>query len=454
MRDGELRVGASLRSRFVVSMTLSLTVVLFIAGFVLYGAAARIAVQGRDDALSQAALLGLEPLAFEAIGRTAVEHPSGVRIFPVRYGMPPREGTLYQAKRVDRATGDERTSNVVVPVGRPLGRQVLGLIFGLLLVVLVVGAGVALWVAGQVVRPINDLVDDVRLIAKGDLAHRTRARGGGELQLLARAIDRMTHDLAEAQEAKVELSIRHRELDLAASVRESLLPLATPLVEGYDVGASFLGSAQFGGDFHDFVELPDGRVGLLVCDVSGQGVPSALVGATARSYLRSELNRGSDLAESFRRVNRWLVADVRRGMYVTALYALLDPPRGTARVLCAGHKLPLLRWSAADKKLRAIHPDGIALGFDKGPVFDGRLQVQETPLEPGDRLVLLNSAPAKIANAEGQELGEKALFGRIARHAEQETTAFLRALKRDLEHFAGEAGIPFDVSLVTVSRGV
>jgi sigma-B regulation protein RsbU (phosphoserine phosphatase) len=322
----------------------------------------------------------------------------------------------------------------------------------MMVLVLAVGALVALLVAGQVVRPIHDLVDDVRQIAMGDLSHRTRSRGGGEVMLLGRAIDRMTRELSEAQEAKLELSIRDRELDLAASVRESLLPLATPVVAGYDLGAAFLSSPQFGGDFHDFIELSDGRVGLLACDVSGRGVPAALVGSTARAYMRSELARGADLRETLQRINRWLAADVRRGMYVTAIYALIDPGKGTAQVVCAGHKIPVLRFTASDGRLRALHPEGIALGLDKGPVFDRRLQLQESPLEPGDRLLLANSAPVRIQNAEGSELGEKALFGRVLKHAHLDTQQFLKAMKRDFEQFAGEGGVPFDVSLVTIAR--
>jgi sigma-B regulation protein RsbU (phosphoserine phosphatase) len=189
-----------------------------------------------------------------------------------------------------------------------------------------------------------------------------------------------------------------------------------------------------------------------VCDVSGRGVPAALIGSTARAYLRSELERSGDVAEAFRRVNHWLARDVRRGMFVSALYALIDPAEGRATVACAGHKIPLLRLCAADGQLRVVQPEGIALGFDKGPVFARRLQVVEVPIDPGDRLVLTNSAPVRIQGAEGQELGEKAFYARVKRHGAPDTTQFLRALRRDLEQVAGEAGFQEDVSIVTVSR--
>ncbi|MFT5688938.1 MAG: sigma-B regulation protein RsbU (phosphoserine phosphatase), partial [Planctomycetota bacterium] len=287
----------------------------------------------------------------------------------------------------------------------------------------------------------------------GDLSHRTEETGGGEVELLARSIDRMTSDLEGAQEAELQLSMREREMEVAGGVREALLPMTTPLLEGYDIGGTHISAPDgIGGDFHDFIELPDGRVGLLVCDVSGQGVPAALVGATARSYLRTELARGGDPVKAFQLVNKWLSDDVRRGMYVTALYALVDGREGVASVLCAGHKVPLMRYTAEDSKLRVVHPEGIALGFDRGPVFDRRLEQQHVPLLPGDRLLLANSAPLRIENEEGVELGEKGFFQRVLLHSKEDTAVFLRSLKRDLATYAAEGSVPFDVSLVTLSR--
>ena len=451
-RDSERRVtGLGLKHRFVLITTLALVPVLVVAGFFLYVGATRIADNVRSDTISEAVRLTAEDPPYE-VGGSGREHPTGVQIFPITYGRDlARRGTLY---RTEDPAVPEREEELLVPDGKDVGEAMLGMIVAILVIVALVGAGVARWVAGQVTQPVRDLIDDVRQIAKGDLRHRTKASAVGEIQLLARAIDRMTSDLNEAQETKVELSVRERELGVAAGVREALLPLATPLVEGYDVGAFFLSSQQVGGDFHDFIELDDGRLGLLVCDVSGRGVPAALVGATARSYLRSELERSADVAESLRRVNRWLVADVRRGMFVTALYVLVDPAAARASVFCAGHKLPLLRYEAAAESLRVIHPEGIAFGFDKGPVFDRRLERQDVPLEPGDRLVLCNSAPVGLVNPAGRELGEKAFYGRVLRHASENTPRFMKALRRDFEQFVGEDGITHDVSLVTISREV
>jgi serine phosphatase RsbU (regulator of sigma subunit) len=331
-------------------------------------------------------------------------------------------------------------------------RGLLGLIIGITVVVIAVGALVSVFVASQVSGPIEAIAQDLRQISTGDLSHKTRARGVREVNVLARSIDRMTADLSAAQEAELALSVREREVALAAEVRESLAPNAAPALEGYDFGALALSAAGLGGDFHDFIAAPSGQVGLLVCDVSGRGLPGTLIGATARAYLRAELSRGEDLRTSLALVNRELARDVRRGMYVSALYALLDPGSSTLRIACAGHKLPLVHFSAATGKVALVQPEGIALGFDKGPVFESRLEIAELVLAPGDRIVILNSGPAVLKTAEGQEFGEKHVYAQVQRHGARASEDFLDRLRSVLESHANGGPLEREIAVVTLRR--
>jgi len=445
--------GMGLMPRFAITMTLSLAVVMAIAGYALYDSSTRIARSVQDETLKGATVLTLRSPAFEQVGNT-LQYDSRTRVesAPIRYGDDlEQRGFVYQIRKSREDLEPEM--RILVPgTIRRSEEGLLGLIVAATLLVILVGAGMAMWVARQVAGPIASIVDEVRQISHGDLRSLSGVEGAREIKILARAIDRMTKDLETAQEAELELSIREREMELATGVREALLPVTTPLVKGYDIGSSHLSSPRFGGDFHDYIELPDGRVGMLVCDVAGQGVPAALVGATARSYLRSTLLQGGDLHESLCRINRELARDVRRGMFVTALYALLEPGSARVRVACAGHKIPLLLYRAADQKLRLLHPEGIALAFDNGPVFERALQIEELPLEPGDRLVLTNSGPVKVRSEAGDELGEKPFYRHVLQFAALDTQRFLKSVRRTLVSFAGEAAFPSDISLVTVSR--
>ncbi|HUR26970.1 MAG TPA: PP2C family protein-serine/threonine phosphatase, partial [Planctomycetota bacterium] len=202
----------------------------------------------------------------------------------------------------------------------------------------------------------------------------------------------------------------------------------------------------------DFLPTPDGQVGLLVCDVSGTGLPAALVGATARAYMRAALSRGEDLRQALFHVNRELARDVRRGMYVSALYALLDPKTQLVRIACAGHKLPLVHFSAASGKARLVHPEGIALGFDPGPIFESRLEIAELTLEAGDRLAIFNSGPAVLVDAAGKEFGEKHVYAQVQRHGARATEEFLDRIRSVLEAHTGGQAPARDVSILTARR--
>jgi sigma-B regulation protein RsbU (phosphoserine phosphatase) len=263
----------------------------------------------------------------------------------------------------------------------------------------------------------------------------------------------MSESLQEAQEAELELSVREREMEVAREVREALLSQEVPALPGYLIDALHLSCPEPEGDFREYIQPQGGGVGLLVCQVNGKGVPGALVGATARAYLRSELDRGMDLVESFRKVNRDLARDVRRGMYITALYLQLDPAESVATVISAGHKLPLVRYSAAEGKLRTVQPEGIALAFDKGPVFDKSLVPQRVSLEAGDRLFVANTGAVGVTSEDGMELGEKGFYQSLLRAcAHGKAADTLARVRADIERFAGEEPLTADVNVLMLAR--
>lgn len=456
-RDQELRVrGLPLAARFTLTTSVALALVMGAAGFLLVSTSTTITQRAQEQALADSIALTareLRPANFEQVGQTAREtlNPR-VRRFDIVYGIEAGKRTpaiLFEAK----TTETDSPSRLMVSADRgATGSGLVGLIAGITMAVIVAGALVAFFAATRVSRPLEGIVNDIRQIARGQLHHRSRVRGAAEVELLGRAINRMAEGLEEAQEAQIELGVREREMEVADEVRDALRPDAPPEREGYDVAVLHVGSPQPGGDFHDFIELADGRVGMLVCSVSGQGVPGALIGATARAYLRSELAHGTDVAAALRKVNAALSRDVRRGMYVTAMYVLLDPRDGSAQIACAGHKLPLLRFCCGDGKMRTLQPEGIALGFDKGPVFNSRLQVERLTLEVGDRLVLANTGPVAVTDPDENELGEAAFYRMVLKHSKLSSHEMLASLEQDLLDYADETPLPSDISIVTVSR--
>jgi serine phosphatase RsbU (regulator of sigma subunit) len=454
-KDPELKLsGTRLGTRFSIMMSLALAVVMLGAGAFLYNRTLKLAQEIQEDAFVDAVQTqGPDQARFldvyrrDLLGNTVrdeerlkdAEQVRGTDEKQFAEGMVVRKEVLYGENR-SRLGYQYMYRNIRPPLIVP--KEMKGQ----------VGQGL-LWLIGNAVsQPLELIVDDIAQISRGDLRHRTRVRAGGEIMLLAKSIDRMAGNLEVAQSAQLELSVREREIGLASEVREALLPESTPNVAGYELDSLHVDSPTPGGAFHDFIHLDGGRIGLLACDVSGRGIPGAMVGAIARSYLRVELEREPELARAMSRVNRELARDVRRGMYATALYALVDPKEGVATVACAGHKMPLIRYSAADGKIRLVHPEGIALGFDTGPVFDRTLQVHKVPLEPGDRLVIATTGAVQIANKAGEELGEKGFYRLVLQRAGAPTASMLAGLKQDLETFAEGEAFPEDISIIALAR--
>jgi serine phosphatase RsbU (regulator of sigma subunit) len=474
-RGSELKLsGSTLGTRFSIQMSLALAAVMLGAGAFLYHQVLQKAAEIQENAFVEAVQIQ-GPLQRQAMAdlRREIEGGKPDTSSRIESAMPVKGAEIKtfvdgQIQRHEVMYGEKfdkpgllyQYQDVIPPLivsaatKERAGQGLLGLILGVTACVILVGACVAWMIARSVSRPVQMIVDDIGQIARGDLRHRTRVRAGGEIMMLAKSIDRMAGNLEEAQSARIELSKRERELALADEVREALLPDATPSLPGFDLGALHVASPSPGGDFYDFIELPEGRVGLLVCEVSGRGIPGALVGAIARSYLRVELALQHDVSAALSHVNREIARDVKRGMYATAMYAVVDPAEGVAIVACAGHKLPLVRFSASDGKARLIQPEGIALGFDKGPVFDRTLQIQRVPIEPGDRILIANTGPVRVKNGKGEALGEKAFYRLVVQHAGRDTPAMLGELKSALEAFAAGEPFPSDLSIVSVSRKV
>src|SRR5919198_5748639 len=153
--------------------------------------------------------------------------------------------------------------------------------------------------------------------------------------------------LVREQEAEIRSRERlDQELAVGGLIQQNFLPRALPEAPGWSVAADYRPAREVGGDFYDFIDLPDGRLGIVVGDVTDKGVPAALVMAATRSVLRASAQRLIAPGEVLARVNDLLCPDTPPNMFVTCLYAVLDPTSGRLRYANAGHDVPYA-WSAA-----------------------------------------------------------------------------------------------------------
>ncbi|MEZ4767888.1 MAG: SpoIIE family protein phosphatase [Caldilineales bacterium] len=189
-----------------------------------------------------------------------------------------------------------------------------------------------------------------------------------------------------------------QELRVARLIQQTLLPKELPRLPGFNVAAYYQPARQVGGDFYDFHYFDDGRIGLVVGDVTDKGVPAALVMATTRTMLRSAAERLESPGAVLERVNDLLVEDIPPKMFVTCLYALLDPKTGRLHFANAGHDLPYVRTADGVHEMRAT---GMPLGLLGGMGYEER----EIILKPGDTVLFYSDGIAEAHAPDGDMFG-------------------------------------------------
>ncbi len=321
----------------------------------------------------------------------------------------------------------------------------------LTVIFIAIGIGVAFFMGKKIAVPAKALIEDVSIVAGGDLEHHTVPKSQDEIGLLARTFDKMTKNLHEAQQQERELAAQRHQVAVGREVMAKLLPDVIPQIDGYDIQAFNRASKDMGGNYYDVVKYPDGKVMAMVASASGKGIPAAMVMTMGRSLMRALVGKYDDLSGMVRECNRLLSPDLRSGMYVEVVMVLVDPSSHKARFVSAGPTL-ILRFDAGKGKLMALQADGIAMGFDKGPVFDKTLKEVEIDFNKGDRLVLSPEGIFGIKGADGSELGTKGFARFVGKHATLGSADFVRRLVNNLDSFAGGKVRAADITFVTIKR--
>jgi serine phosphatase RsbU (regulator of sigma subunit) len=236
-----------------------------------------------------------------------------------------------------------------------------------------------------------------------------------------------------------------QELHVARRIQQASLPEAVPALEGWEIYPSYLPAREVGGDFYDFLELEDGRLGLVVGDATGKGVPAALVMSTTCGMIRA-VTQASDYSpgEVLQRVNEALATRIPANMFVTCFYGVLDPGTGSFAYANAGHDLPYVRRGGYAEELMAR---GMPLGLMPGMSYEEK----EIILGEGDRALFYSDGLVEAHNPEGAMFGFPRLQSLVAEHAQGES--LVDFLMEELYSFAGKRWEQEDdITLVTLHR--
>lgn len=238
--------------------------------------------------------------------------------------------------------------------------------------------------------------------------------------------------------------IQH-ELRVAQLIQKTLLPKDLPALPGWQVTAYYQAARQVGGDFYDFIYFDDGRLGLVIGDVTDKGVPAALLMATTRSVLRAIAQRLVAPGQVLERVNEVLYPDIPPKMFVTCLYALLDPDSGQLQFANAGHDLPYHRHTTGEvTELRAT---GMPLGLMPGMHYEEK----EVWLTPGEVILFHSDGIVEAHNEHREMFGFPRLMRLVGEHEDGKTLK--EFVLDDLAAFTGaDWEQEDDITMVTLQR--
>jgi phosphoserine phosphatase RsbU/P len=253
-------------------------------------------------------------------------------------------------------------------------------------------------------------------------------------------------ELQEAQAALVEKERLERELELARELQQGILPDTFPAVPGVNFAARSLPARQVGGDFFDVIPFDDGRVGLVMADVSDKGITAALYMALTRSLLRAEARRSSSPRQVLLNVHDLLMEISRADMFVTVFYGVLDPQQGTLCYARAGHDRPLLVQPSTGQ-CQFLTSDGMMLGY----VDEVVLQEASVPLGPGDLLVLYTDGITNASSPASQFFSVEGLRDVVCSAAGLDALTLCNLVFDCVEEFQAGAAQYDDMALLVVA---
>ena len=239
----------------------------------------------------------------------------------------------------------------------------------------------------------------------------------------------------------------NRQIRLAADVQRRMIPARAPESPHYEFGCIYEPSSDLGGDFYDFIKFDNGDIGVVIADVVGKGVPASLMMASARSALRSNARRVTEIGEIVRSVNLRLLHDTLPSEFATAFYLELSADGRSMKYCNAGHEpLLLLR----NGEISELDVGGLAMGIAE----DADYESADAALMPGDVLVLFTDGMLEALNYDGQAYGRERLHASIKLHGalppDLPVDMISKQLLWDVRRFVGLAPVTDDITLVVV----
>jgi sigma-B regulation protein RsbU (phosphoserine phosphatase) len=253
---------------------------------------------------------------------------------------------------------------------------------------------------------------------------------------LAAVVKARVHTHVVLREAREQLAQQlvsiNRELEMARQIQLSILPRGTPTIKGLEIAARYIPMGSVAGDFYDFIIVDEVHVGILIADVTGHGLPAALIASMLQVSLAAQIAHASEPAQVLAGLNHALCGKFAQH-FVTAAYLFVDMEKESMSYASAGHP-PLLLWQRSNRSALEVCDNGLLLGHSPEATYP----VVQMPVEPGDRAVLYTDGIIEATNLSGEEFGEDRFKRLLDINCSLGANEFSDALLDELSRWSGQ----------------
>jgi len=330
------------------------------------------------------------------------------------------------------------------------GRKNAVLIF---LIALAVSTSGAYMLMTFLVAPIRKLTEGMLAVSEGRLDHRIVIHSNDEFGQIASVFNEMTQRFNEAQKNLLEQERIQQEMQVAQEIQHTLLPRELPQIEGYDVSSLYRSAKEVGGDYFDFVWVDDNILGIAVADVSGKGIPGSLVMTMIRTALRLEARGNHSAADVMDKVNSFVTRDMKKGMFVTMFYIILNSRRRVINYSSAGHN-PMILYREENDEIYFLKPRGFPLGIDlpNPELFTKSLTQENVKLKKGDLLLIYTDGITEAMNSRREQFGEQRLIDIIRQYHHLSADEFVAKLSEEIAKFTEDYPQNDDITCVAIKE--
>lgn len=273
------------------------------------------------------------------------------------------------------------------------------------------------------------------------------------VESLAEQVGLAVHN-SDAMQLQIEKNKLDLDLELASNIQSLLLPSKFPASANIEFAAHYTPAQKIGGDLYDVFAIDGNRIGVAIADVSGKGISASILMAICQTNLHHISRQLDSPAEVLSAINAQMQSSMRRDMFITIVYAIIDQAKQAITFARAGHELPFFYHRSSDgtSSVETIQSEGMALGMVPPEIFDTTIKDKTVPFTKDDALILYTDGVTESVNASGEEYSGKRLMNTLETHGNGSAQSILNQLMDSVQRFSGDEGQADDLTLIAIKH--